>query len=103
MGSQRFRAVVAAGSGDGAVITVPFDPDEAWGAVTPSLKRALTPPRARQNRWPSRSTTPSGQSCGPIFFTIRAPVSSATREMVTGSRPARFWSTGGPYRPLDWH
>ena len=32
MGSQRFRAVVAAGPRDGAVITVPFDPDEAWGA-----------------------------------------------------------------------
>ena len=32
MGSQRFRAVIAAGPGDGAVITMPFDPDEAWGA-----------------------------------------------------------------------
>ena len=32
MGSQRFRAIVAAGAGDTAVITMPFDPDEAWGA-----------------------------------------------------------------------
>jgi hypothetical protein len=32
VGSQRFRAVIAAGLGDGAVITMPFDPDEAWGA-----------------------------------------------------------------------
>ena len=32
MGSQRFRAVIAAGPRDGAVITMPFDPDEAWGA-----------------------------------------------------------------------
>jgi hypothetical protein len=32
MRSQRFRAVVAAGPGDSAVITLPFDPDEAWGA-----------------------------------------------------------------------
>jgi hypothetical protein len=32
VGSQRFRAVIAAGPGDGAVITMPFDPDEAWGA-----------------------------------------------------------------------
>jgi hypothetical protein len=32
MGSQRFRAVIAAGLGDTAVITMPFDPDEAWGA-----------------------------------------------------------------------
>jgi hypothetical protein len=32
MGSQRFRAVIVAGPRDGAVITVPFDPDEAWGA-----------------------------------------------------------------------
>ena len=32
MGSQRFRAAVAAGPGDSAVITMPFDPDEAWGA-----------------------------------------------------------------------
>jgi len=32
MGSQRFQAVIAAGAGDSAVITMPFDPDEAWGA-----------------------------------------------------------------------
>jgi Bacteriocin-protection, YdeI or OmpD-Associated/Domain of unknown function (DUF1905) len=32
MGSQRFRAAVASGPGDSAVITMPFDPDEAWGA-----------------------------------------------------------------------
>jgi hypothetical protein len=32
MGSQRFRAVIAAGTRDGGVITMPFDPDEAWGA-----------------------------------------------------------------------
>jgi hypothetical protein len=32
MGSQRFRAVLTAGPEDSAVITVPFDPDEAWGA-----------------------------------------------------------------------
>jgi hypothetical protein len=32
MGAQRFRAVIAAGPGDSAVITMPFDPDEAWGA-----------------------------------------------------------------------
>jgi Bacteriocin-protection, YdeI or OmpD-Associated/Domain of unknown function (DUF1905) len=32
MGSQRFRAVIAAGPGDSAVITMPFDPDAAWGA-----------------------------------------------------------------------
>jgi Bacteriocin-protection, YdeI or OmpD-Associated/Domain of unknown function (DUF1905) len=31
MGSQRFRAVIATGLGDGAVITMPFDPDEVWG------------------------------------------------------------------------
>ena len=32
MGSQRFRAVIAAGPGDSAVVTMPFDPDAAWGA-----------------------------------------------------------------------
>jgi hypothetical protein len=32
MGSERFRAIIAAGLGDTAVITMPFDPDEAWGA-----------------------------------------------------------------------
>jgi Domain of unknown function (DUF1905) len=33
MGSQRFRAVViAAGPRDSAVIMMPFDPDEEWGA-----------------------------------------------------------------------
>jgi Bacteriocin-protection, YdeI or OmpD-Associated/Domain of unknown function (DUF1905) len=32
MGSQRFRAVVAAGPRGSAVITMPFDPDESWGA-----------------------------------------------------------------------
>jgi Bacteriocin-protection, YdeI or OmpD-Associated/Domain of unknown function (DUF1905) len=29
---QRFRAVIAAGPGDSAVMVVPFDPDETWGA-----------------------------------------------------------------------
>jgi hypothetical protein len=32
MGSQRFHAVIAAGPRDSAVIMMPFDPDEAWGA-----------------------------------------------------------------------
>jgi len=32
MGPQRFRAVIAAGPGGRAVITVPFDPDETWSA-----------------------------------------------------------------------
>ena len=32
MGAQQFRAVVAAGLEGRAVITVPFDPDEIWGA-----------------------------------------------------------------------
>jgi hypothetical protein len=32
MGAQRFSARVAAGPGGRGVITVPFDPDEAWGA-----------------------------------------------------------------------
>ena len=32
MRTQRFGALVAAGPGDGAVIVVPFDPDEVWGA-----------------------------------------------------------------------
>jgi len=32
VGSQGFRAVIAAGPRDSAVIMVPFDPDEAWGA-----------------------------------------------------------------------
>ena len=32
MGPQRFRAVIAAVSGNRAVIVVPFDPDEMWGA-----------------------------------------------------------------------
>ena len=32
MRTQRFDAVVAAGPGDRAVIVVPFDPDELWGA-----------------------------------------------------------------------
>jgi hypothetical protein len=31
MGSQRFRSIIA-GPRDSAVIMVPFDPDEAWGA-----------------------------------------------------------------------
>ena len=32
MGPQRFRAVIAEGPGGRAVIAVPFDPDETWGA-----------------------------------------------------------------------
>jgi hypothetical protein len=31
MSAQRFHAVIAAGPGDSAVITMPFDPDEVWG------------------------------------------------------------------------
>ena len=42
MSSQRFRAVIADGPRDSAVIMVPFDPDEAWGAgrPTPSAARS---------------------------------------------------------------
>ena len=32
MGSQRFRAVIAADPEGRAVVAVPFDPDKAWGA-----------------------------------------------------------------------
>jgi hypothetical protein len=32
MRTQRFDAVIAAGPGGGAVVVVPFDPDELWGA-----------------------------------------------------------------------
>jgi hypothetical protein len=32
MGSQRFRAVIDAGPRHSAVIVMPFNPDEAWGA-----------------------------------------------------------------------
>jgi hypothetical protein len=32
MAAQRFRAVIAAGPGGSAVITMPFDPDQVWGA-----------------------------------------------------------------------
>ena len=32
MGPQQFRAVIVAGPGGRAVIAVPFDPDETWGA-----------------------------------------------------------------------
>jgi len=32
MSTQRFRTVVAAASGGRALIVVPFDPDELWGA-----------------------------------------------------------------------
>ena len=42
MGSQRFRAVIAAGPRYSAVVMVPFDPDEAWGArpIIPSAARS---------------------------------------------------------------
>jgi hypothetical protein len=32
MASQRFHAVIAAGPRDSAVVMMPFDPDQAWGA-----------------------------------------------------------------------
>ena len=38
---------------------------------------AAEPRRVAQNKWPSRSTSPSGQACCPIAFTISAPVCSA--------------------------
>jgi len=31
MRTQRFSALVSAGTGGGAMIVIPFDPDEAWG------------------------------------------------------------------------
>jgi hypothetical protein len=37
MGSQRFGALVAAGTRGRAVIVVPFDPDDAWGAKAEHL------------------------------------------------------------------
>ena len=57
MGSCRFRAVVAAGPGDSAIITMPFDPDEAWGAkanhpVGGTIERLPGPRQARAGRQP---------------------------------------------------
>ena len=49
-------------------------PPPARRSPTPGTAPAAVSP---QNRWPSRSTSPSGQGCCPIFFTISAFVSCA--------------------------
>jgi hypothetical protein len=54
MGSQRFRAFVAAGPGDSAVITMPFDADEAWGAkANHPVSGTIDGRRIRARLWPA--------------------------------------------------
>ena len=53
---QRFRALLAAGPRDGAVIALPFDPDRVWGA------KAEHPVTGRVNGRPVRGrVTPTGR------------------------------------------
>jgi hypothetical protein len=52
--SQRFHAVIAAGPGDSAVITMPFDPDQAWGAkVNHPVGGTIGGCRIRARLWPA--------------------------------------------------
>jgi len=53
MGPQRFRAVIAADPGGRAVIAVPFDPDETWGA------------KANHPVGGTIDHPPAGRPCGP--------------------------------------
>jgi hypothetical protein len=54
MGSQRFCAVIAAGPGDSVVITMPFDPDEAWGAkANHPVGGTIDGCRIRARLWPA--------------------------------------------------
>jgi hypothetical protein len=54
MGSQRFRAVIATGPGESAVITMPFDPDEAWGAkANHPVGGKIDGRRIRARLWPA--------------------------------------------------
>jgi hypothetical protein len=54
MRSQRFHAVIAAGPDDSAVITMPFDPDEAWGAkANHPVGGTIGGCRIRARLWPA--------------------------------------------------
>jgi hypothetical protein len=54
VGSQRFCAVIAAGPGDSAVITMPFDPDGAWGAkANHPVSGTIDGRRIRARLWPA--------------------------------------------------
>jgi hypothetical protein len=54
MSSQRFRAFIAAGPGDSAVITMPFDVDEAWGAkANHPVGGTIDGCRIRSRLWPA--------------------------------------------------
>jgi hypothetical protein len=56
MSSQRFRAVIATGPGDSAVITMPFDPDQAWGAkANHPVGGTIDGCRIRARLWPADS------------------------------------------------
>ena len=54
MSSQRFRAVIATGPGESAVITMPFDADEAWGAkANHPVSGKIDGHRIRARLWPA--------------------------------------------------
>jgi Bacteriocin-protection, YdeI or OmpD-Associated/Domain of unknown function (DUF1905) len=54
MGSQRFRAVIAPGPGGSSVITMPFDPDQAWGAkANHPVGGTIGSCRIRGRLWPA--------------------------------------------------
>ncbi len=54
MGSQRFRAIIATGPGGSAVISMPFDPDESWGAkANHPVSGTINGRRIRARLWPA--------------------------------------------------
>ncbi|HEX7161833.1 MAG TPA: hypothetical protein VF223_11440 [Trebonia sp.] len=50
MRTQRFSALVAAAPGGRAIIVVPFDPDEVWGAKAEHLDATTRRPDVRAAR-----------------------------------------------------
>jgi hypothetical protein len=84
MGFQRFRAVIAAGPGDTAVITMPFDPDEAWGA------KANHPVGGTIDGWRIRAQRASTSTIA--CPNLRAPINGASRDpgRIAGNRATAF-------------
>jgi hypothetical protein len=87
--TQRFTALVTAGAGGRAIIVVPFDPDEVWGA------KAEHHAHGTLDGWRIRvRLTPGG---GGWAFTL-SPARARDLSVVTGSEVTVELTPEGPQR-----
>ena len=95
MGTQRFRAVITADPEGRAVITMPFDPDETWGAKADHpVGGTIDGCRFRARLWP-------GGSGWVLTVRLRDGVAigdEVTVELTPKVRNAAIWPTISPRR-----